>query len=236
MVAFLALQYVFYPVALVVFGVLLRSGVLPGKGSVELTIVPAAIAGLALVVGALVMLIPPDLGRRAARFAHGVKLEAFADNVGKVGSTTAEGFRFALGLLVHPRRGGFAVIGAAGYWAANIGILWASFRAFGIEVPVAVLIQGFVLGMIANLFPIAPAGVGAVDAGMIGAFVLFGVPEETVFPAILIFRLAAFWLPIPVGLVAFFQLRATVHTWEAEGLPIDRGAAWGEARAATGSS
>jgi uncharacterized protein (TIRG00374 family) len=76
--------------------------------------------------------------------------------------------------------------------------------------------------MVANLFPLAPAGVGAVDAGMIGAFVLFGLPEETVFPAILIFRLVSFWMPIPPGLVAFFQLRKTVHRWEEEGLPIDR--------------
>ena len=76
--------------------------------------------------------------------------------------------------------------------------------------------------MVANLFPLAPAGVGAVDAGMIGAFVLFGIPEETVFPAILIYRLVAFWLPIPAGIVAFFQLRVRVQSWEEEGLPIDR--------------
>jgi hypothetical protein len=59
---------------------------------------------------------------------------------------------------------------------------------------------------------------------MIGAFVLFGLPEETVFPAILIFRLISFWMPIPPGVVAFFQLRNTVRRWEVEGLPIDRGA------------
>ena len=122
-------------------------------------------------------------------------------------ATAGEGFRFALGLFAHPKRGGLAVIGAAGFWAANIGILWASFHAFGVHVPLAVVVQGFFLGMVANLFPLAPAGVGAVDAGMIGAFVLFGIPEETVFPAILIYRLVAFWLPIPPGIVAFFQLR-----------------------------
>ena len=77
--------------------------------------------------------------------------------------------------------------------------------------------------MVANLFPLAPAGVGAVDAGMIGAFVLFGLPEDTVFPAILVYRLVAFWMPIPFGVVAFFQLRNTVQEWEGNGLPIDRG-------------
>ena len=223
MVAFLALHYVFYPFALIVFGVLLRTGVLPGKHSVELTVVPAAVAGLLLVLGLLLALIPSDLGRRAAVHAGGERAQAIAHNVAKAPAIAGEGFRFALGLFAHPSRGGLAVIGAAGFWAANIGILWASFQAFGVEVPLAVVVQGFFLGMVANLFPLAPAGVGAVDAGMIGAFVLFGIPEETVFPAILVYRLVAFWLPIPPGLVAFFQLRKRVVRWEEEGPPIERG-------------
>jgi putative heme transporter len=222
MVAFLSLHYVFYPVALIVFGVLLRTGVLPGKHSVELTIIPAAVAGFLLLVGALVALIPPDVGPRVSSHLHGERTRAIVDNIAKVPATVGEGFRFALRLFAHPSQGGLAVLGAAGFWAANIGILWASFRAFGIQIPIAVVVQGFFLGMVANLFPLAPAGVGAVDAGMIGAFVLFGIPEETVFPAILIYRLVAFWLPIPPGMVAFFQLRATVQRWEEEGLPIDR--------------
>jgi uncharacterized protein (TIRG00374 family) len=225
MVAFLTLHYIFYPVALIVFGVLLRTGVLPGKDSVELTVVPAAVAGALLIFGLLVALIPPDLGKRVARLARGERPQAIAANVAKVPAIAAEGFRFAIGLFAHPSRGGLAVIGAAGFWAANIGILWASFHAFGIEVPLAVVVQGFFLGMVANLFPLAPAGVGAVDAGMIGAFVLFGLPEETVFPAILIYRFVAFWLPIPPGIVAFFQLRLRVQEWEEKGLPVERGRA-----------
>jgi uncharacterized protein (TIRG00374 family) len=236
MVAFLALHYVFYPFALIVFGILLRTGVLPGKHSVELTVVPAAVAGLLLLLGLLLALIPSDLGRRLARHAHGERAQAIAANVAKVPAIAAEGFRFALSLFAHPSRGGLAVIGAAGFWAANIGILWASFQAFGVEVPVAVVVQGFFLGMVANLFPLAPAGVGAVDAGMIGAFVLFGIPEETVFPAILVYRLVAFWLPIPFGIVAFFQLRKRVVRWEAEGLPVNRGRHLREVPAAAGSA
>jgi putative heme transporter len=223
MVAFLALHYVFYPLALIAFGVLLRTGVLPGRHSVELTVVPAAVAGALFVLGLLLALIPPDLGRRVAAHARGERARTIAANIAKVPAIAAEGFRFAIGLFAHPSRGGLAVIGAAGFWAANIGILWASFHAFGLEVPLAVVVQGFFLGMVANLFPLAPAGVGAVDAGMIGAFVLFGIPEQTVFPAILIYRLVAFWLPIPPGIVAFFQLRKRVVRWEEEGLPVDRG-------------
>jgi uncharacterized protein (TIRG00374 family) len=223
MVAFITLHYAFYPIALIVFGVLLRTGVLNGKDSVELTIIPAAVAGLLIVAGVLIALIPADLERRLAPFAHGERARAFLKSAAKVPATVGEGFRFAIGLFAHPSRGGLAVLGAAGFWAASIGVLWASFHAFGVHVPLAVVVQGFFLGMVANLFPLAPAGVGAVDAGMIGAFVLFGIPETTVFPAILVFRLVAFWMPIPPGIIAFFQLRKTVQRWEVEGLPVTRG-------------
>jgi uncharacterized protein (TIRG00374 family) len=223
MVAFITLHYAFYPLALILFGVLLRTGVLHGRDSVELTIIPAAVAGLLLLIGVLIALIPPDLERRLAPFAHSERAKAFLETAAKVPATVGEGFRFAIGLFAHPSRGGLAVLGAAGFWAASIGVLWASFHAFGVHVPLAVVVQGFFLGMVANLFPLAPAGVGAVDAGMIGAFVLFGIPEETVFPAILVFRLVAFWMPIPAGIIAFFQLRKTVQRWETEGLPVERG-------------
>jgi len=222
MVAFLTLHYAFYPLAIIVFGVLLRTGVVNGEHSVELTVIPAAVAGLVLVLGLLLALIPRDLGQRIARHVHGERSQSIARAIGKVPATFAEGFRFAIGLFAHPSRGGLAVIGAAGFWAANIGILWACFHALGVHVPLAVVVQGFFLGMVANLFPFAPAGVGAVDAGMIGAFVLFGIPENAVFPAILIYRLVAFWLPIPFGVVAFFQLRNRVHEWEEGELPVDR--------------
>jgi uncharacterized protein (TIRG00374 family) len=224
MVAFVTLHYAFYPIALIVFGILLRTGVLNGKSSVELTIIPAAVAGFLLILGVLITLIPTDAEERLARFAHTDKHRQWLRTAGKVPATLGEGFRFALSLFTHPSRGGLAVIGAAGYWAFSIGVLWACFHAFGVQVPLAVVVQGYFLGMVANLFPLAPAGVGAVDAGMIGAFVLFGIPEETVFPAVLIFRLVSFWMPIPPGVFAFFQLRHTVHRWEEEGLPIERGA------------
>jgi putative heme transporter len=222
MIAFITLHYAFYPIALIVFGLLLRTGVLNGDNSVELTIIPAAVAGVLLVCGVLVTLIPADVEGKLMPHVRGDHTRSFVEWASRVPETAGDGFRFAFSLFAHPRKGGLAVLGAAGYWVFSIGVLWASFHSLGIHVPLAVVVQGFFLGMVANLFPLAPAGVGAVDAGMIGAFVLFGLPEETVFPAILIFRLVSFWMPIPPGVVAFFQLRKTVRRWEVEGLPIDR--------------
>ncbi len=50
MVAFVSLHYAFYPLALIVFGLLLRTGVLHGEDSVELTIIPAGVAGVLLLL------------------------------------------------------------------------------------------------------------------------------------------------------------------------------------------
>ena len=38
--------------------------------------------------------------------------------------------------------------------------------------------------------------------------------KANIFAAILLYRIMAFWLPIPPGVVAFLQLRKTVHHWE----------------------
>jgi uncharacterized protein (TIRG00374 family) len=72
--------------------------------------------------------------------------------------------------------------------------------------------------MTANLLPFFPGGVGSVDAGMIGAFLAFGEPASAVIVSVLVYRVIAFWLPIPPGIVAYLQLRRTVSRWQAEGL------------------
>jgi uncharacterized protein (TIRG00374 family) len=134
-------------------------------------------------------------------------------------ATIASGAREALSILRHPSSGLLAIIGAVGFWAANIGVLWACFHAFGESVPKAVLIQGFFVGMAANLLPFFPGGVGSVDAGMIAAFLAFGLPSSSVFVAVLTYRVIAFWLPIPPGIVAYLQLRRTVARWRAKEAP-----------------
>jgi uncharacterized membrane protein YbhN (UPF0104 family) len=219
MIAFLVLLYGVYVTTVLVDGILLRSGVLHGPHPVGLTIVPAAIAAAVIVIFLLISLIPSDLERRAARFDDSGRLGRLARRLAPAPATLARGTKTALYLVRNPgggSGGGLAIAGAIGYWAANVGILWASFHAYGVSVPLGVVVMGFFVGLAANLVPGAPAGVGAVDAGMIGVFVLFGYSGNAVFPAILTYRLFAFWLPIPPGIFAFFKLRRTVARWEAE--------------------
>jgi len=216
MVSFLVLLYAMYMAALLIFGILLRVGVLSGAAPAGLTIVPAAIAGVVIVIFLLIALIPDDIERRLSGVAQGYRYYRIAQRLATAPATLARGTRTAIDFVRNPSRGGLAVAGAIGFWACNVGILWASFHAFDVHVPFGVVVQGFFVGMVANLFPLAPGGVGAVDAGMIGTFVLFGLPSAEVFAAVLTYRLAAFWLPIPPGIVAFFQLRRTVARWDEE--------------------
>ena len=218
MVAFLVLLYAIYLAAVIIFGVLLETQVLPGSHPVSMTIIPAAIAGAVSLVILLICLIPGDLQRRLSHLNREGWLGRLAVKLATVPATLSTGAREAIGYLRTGRQGWLAVGGAMGFWAANIGILWASFMAFGEAVPFAVIVQGFFVGMAANLAP-APAGVGAVDGGMIGTFLIFGFDASTVIAAVLIYRLLAFWLPVPPGIVAFFQLRRTVARWEEEGRP-----------------
>jgi uncharacterized protein (TIRG00374 family) len=216
MVAFLVVLYSVYLAALVIFGVLLRTHVLSGEAPLSGTLIPAALAAVAIAIGLLMTLVPDDIERRIERHTSG-RFGKVAQRLGTVPATFAQGVRTAITFVRHPRSGVMAFGGAVGFWGANIAILWASFHAYDVSVPLGVVIQGFFLGTLANLIPFAPGGVGAVDAGLIGAFVLFGLPSAEVFAAVLTYRVIAFWLPIPPGIIAFFQLRHTVNRWEREG-------------------
>ena len=216
MVAFLVLTYGVYTFALVIFGILLRTQVLPGDAPFGGTVVPAILSAIAIAVFLLIALIPDDVERRIQHYAGGYRRTRYLTRIAKGPATVASGVRTAIDYVRNPERGALAVAGAVGFWAANICVLWACFEAFGGNVPFAVLVQGFFVGMAANLIPSPAGGVGSVDAGMIAAFVLFGIDEATVFPAVLAYRVIAFWLPIPPGIVAFVQLRATVARWEQE--------------------
>jgi uncharacterized protein (TIRG00374 family) len=216
MVAFLVLTYFVYLAALVVFGVLLRVGVLHGSAPLAGTVVPAAISGGIIILFLLIASIPDDFERRIEHYARGYRRARHLKRIATGPATLAMGTRTAIDFVRRPGGGLLAVGGAVGFWAANIGVLWASFKAFGGHLPFGVLVQGFFLGMAANLIPSPAGGVGAVDAGMIGAFAIFGIDQSIVFPAVLTYRVIAFWLPIPPGIVAFIQLRGTVARWERE--------------------
>jgi uncharacterized protein (TIRG00374 family) len=218
MVAFLVLLYAVYMITILINGILLRTGVFVGDISAPagLTIVPAAIGGGVIVIFLLFALVPGDLERRMAGASEETFRGRMIRRMATVPATAAIGTREALAFIREPKRGAVGLLGAIGFWASNIAILWAAFEAFGAHVPITIVVQGFFVGMFANLIPL-PGGVGGVDAGMIGTFALFdlpGVGGSKVFAAVFTYRLIAFWLPLLPGVFAFFQLRRTVKRWD----------------------
>ena len=195
MTTFMVLLYSVYMGSLLIGGLGLYAGVIPGGGSFTMTIVPAIFGGavIALVAGA--QLVTPGEG----------KLRRWLAPVG-------DGVRDARALI---RRGNLGLIGALMWWAFDIACLWACFHAFGDSPAVGVLVVGYFVGMLANTLPL-PGGVGGVDGGMIGAFVAFGVDPAAAILAVLAYRFFAFWLPIAPGALSFATLRRTVARWEIE--------------------
>lgn len=216
MIAFLVLLYGVYLAALVVCGVGLYTGLFPGSHPFAITIVPAILGAVGIVVFLGIAFVPEDLERRMGQVSadRGTELgRRGARLFGRLASgpaSIAAGVRFAFEKLRHPD---LAMLGVVTWWGFNIAVLYASFRAFGEAPPIAVLVQAYFVGMLANLLPL-PGGIGVVDGGMIGAFVAFGVSPSLAVPAVLVYRLFAFWLPSIPGAIAYFQLRRTVSRWE----------------------
>jgi uncharacterized protein (TIRG00374 family) len=208
--AFLILQYAIYVGALVLLGLGLRAGILPGPAPFGVTVVPVVFGVIAIAIALLLALVPTDLQRRLDRaIAGGGRLARIAVRFANAPAAFSAGLRLA---LAHVRAGSHAIVGAVSFWFFNIAILWASFHAFGHAPSIWVIAMGFWVGMLGNLLPL-PGGIGGVDGGMIGAFTAFDVDFGLATVAVLAYRAFAFWLPTIPGALAYFGLRKTVHRW-----------------------
>src|SRR3954468_23796977 len=162
-----------------------------------LTVLPAALA--ALVIGGVIAIprLGPgiDPGADASRVSRGVYASRRAVIQG-----TAE----ALQIL---RSGDRRIIaGSIGYWAFDNAVLWATFHAFGISVPLTIVLMGYLIGPLGGLLPI-PGGIGGIDGGLIGTLIVYGAPAAGTAAAVLAYRVILFWLPLMVGGIAFALLR-----------------------------
>lgn len=84
-----------------------------------------------------------------------------------------------------------------------------SARAFDIDLRFATIGAVYLIGSaIATAAP-TPGGLGAAEAALIGGLIAVGVGKDEAVPAVFLFRLATFWVPILPGYVAFSWLRRT---------------------------
>lgn len=180
---------------LVIVGLALGLGLLPGPHNPVLTFLPAAIgvAAICLTLGGARLAGAVASSSRRARLAGA--LEAISRGIGDT--------------LAELRRRDWRLIGAVAYFGFDVATLAASFTATGRAPAIAAIVMAHLIGQMASLVPI-PGGVGAVDSGLVGALVLYGVPFGQAAAAVLLYRAISLTLPAVLGTIAFLLLRRTL--------------------------
>jgi putative heme transporter len=202
MAAFYVLLYGVYMGALLIGGIGLYAGIFAGAAPPGLTVAPAIFGAIVIAAALLVAALSDDLDRVLDAPARAEGSGRLGKVAAAIPATISSGVHGAIILLRAPRP---ALLGAVGWFAFDIGVLWASLEAFGTAPPAAVVVMAYFVGMLANTLPI-PGGIGAVDGGMIGALIGFGVADGLAIVAVLSYRAFAFWLPIGPGVIAYLQL------------------------------
>lgn len=101
------------------------------------------------------------------------------------------------------RRATIAVALAAANWLLDAAALWVMLTAFGhVAGPVGVLVA-YGLANVLGALPISPGGLGIVEAVLIPTLVSFGAPHAEAAVAVVAYRLISYWLPIPIGAIAY---------------------------------
>jgi len=90
-----------------------------------------------------------------------------------------------------------------GYLVAFIAALNA-LGAHPALLPAAIV---YLAGNTVGSFAPTPGGLGAVETVLTAGLTAIGVPAHEAIPAVLIFRIATFWLPIPAGWLSYTVLR-----------------------------
>ncbi|MBK9178842.1 MAG: flippase-like domain-containing protein [Acidimicrobiales bacterium] len=91
-------------------------------------------------------------------------------------------------------------------WALSMASLWVFVAAYGHRVPLDGLVIAFGLANVSAAIPLTPGGVGIVEVVMTSTLVGFGIPRGEALLGVVTFRLASFWLPIPLGALAYLSL------------------------------
>ncbi|MEA2196594.1 MAG: putative heme transporter, partial [Solirubrobacteraceae bacterium] len=198
-------------VALATLGTLLWLGMPGGPHQAALTILPASLA--AVVIGAIWLAgrASPLAGRASPLAGRASRRRRLRRPHGRLASAVgsgADGVADAEALL---RAGDWKLLGSLAYFAFDGAVLWAAFHAYGHTPPIGVIGMGYLVGSLAGALPL-PAGLGAVDGGLIGALALYGAPLAPAAAAVLLYRGISLSLPIALGAAAWMWSPATRTT------------------------
>jgi uncharacterized membrane protein YbhN (UPF0104 family) len=103
---------------------------------------------------------------------------------------------------------GRAVGWAAANWLLDAASLWVFVGAFGHWVRLDDLLVAYGLANVLAVLPITPSGLGVVEFVLTSTLVGFGTPRDIALLGVITYRVLNFWLPIPIGGLAYLSLRA----------------------------
>jgi hypothetical protein len=96
---------------------------------------------------------------------------------------------------------------ATGRWLFDFGVLLAAVGAVGARPRPALILLAFVVAALLGMLPFTPGGLGFVEIGLVATLQWAGVGPANAVLATLAYRAVSFWLPIPVGIGAYFLFR-----------------------------
>ena len=73
--------------------------------------------------------------------------------------------------------------------------------------PFATVAVVYLAGSVVGSAVPTPGGIGAIEAAMAAGLTAAGIPASIALPAVLLYRIATFWIPIPVGWAALTWLQ-----------------------------
>jgi len=185
--------------AVVVIGLPMWLGLLPGSRKATITLVPALAA---LVTIAATIWLAAWAGRAATR-----RRLSKPGRVGVALTALSDGVAEALTLI---REHDWRLLGAVAYWLMDNFVLYACLASFGHGPSFWAVAMAYLVGMLANSLPI-PGGFIAVEGGLVGMLLLFGVrPASQVLAAVVIYRAISLWIPALIGSLAFLSLRREI--------------------------
>lgn len=174
---------------------LLVIGLLTGSGTSSFKIAPStdvvvALGAIALALG-LLLLVPRTRSTLARHVLPGLR-SAWP----RLLEAASQPLRLAWGI-------GSNLLLTLGYAVAFV----AALRAIGAHPPILPAVAVYLAGNAVGSAAPTPGGLGAVEAVLAAGLAAIGIPAHEAIPAVLVFRIATFWLPIPAGWVSFTLLQ-----------------------------
>ncbi|WP_165036376.1 lysylphosphatidylglycerol synthase transmembrane domain-containing protein [Candidatus Protofrankia californiensis] len=100
-----------------------------------------------------------------------------------------------------------ATLWAAANWLLDAASLWVFLYAYGHATPLDGLLVAYGLANVLAAIPITPGGIGIIEGALVPTLVGFSATRAVALLGVVTWRLANFWLPIPISALAYLSLR-----------------------------